>query len=76
MADVRLEDLRVVIFGAGSAGTGVADQISDAIATETGKNKAEASKQIWCVLTAPYLNETNQADGVSRAGASTSPASS
>lgn len=41
--------LRVVIFGSGSAGMGVSDQISDAIATEVGIGKAEASKQIWFV---------------------------
>lgn len=44
---VKLTDLKVVIFGAGSAGTGIADQIRDAIATDSGKSKEEAAKQIW-----------------------------
>lgn len=49
VSQVKLEDVRVVIFGSGTAGTGIADQISDAIATETQKSKDEASKQIWYV---------------------------
>ncbi|CAI7633896.1 unnamed protein product [Penicillium glandicola] len=49
ISQVKLEDVRVVIFGSGTAGTGIADQISDTIATETGKSKDEASKQIWCI---------------------------
>lgn len=42
-----MEDVRVVIFGAGTAGTGIADQIADTIATETQRPKSEASQQIW-----------------------------
>ncbi|PYH90600.1 NADP+-dependent malic enzyme [Aspergillus ellipticus CBS 707.79] len=49
VSDVKLEDVRVVCFGSGSAGTGIADQISDAIATEAGKSKEDAMKQIWCI---------------------------
>ena len=45
----KLEDIRMVIFGSGSAGTGIAEQVRDAIATETSKSKEEAGKQIWCV---------------------------
>lgn len=48
-AKVEWDDARFVMFGSGTAGTGIADQISDAIAQETGKSKEEASKQIWCV---------------------------
>jgi malate dehydrogenase (oxaloacetate-decarboxylating) len=44
-----MKELRVVCFGAGSAGTGIADQIRDAIAVESGKSKEEAGQQIWCV---------------------------
>lgn len=47
VSNVKLKDVRVVCFGAGSAGTGIADQISDAIATEAGIDKGEAMKQIW-----------------------------
>ncbi|KAJ9666325.1 NAD-dependent malic enzyme, mitochondrial [Coniosporium apollinis] len=49
VSKVKYEDLRVLCFGAGTAGTGIADQIMDAIALETDKSKEEAGKQIWCV---------------------------
>jgi malate dehydrogenase (oxaloacetate-decarboxylating) len=49
VSKVALKDVRVVCFGAGSAGTGIADQISDAIATESGREKADAMKQVWCI---------------------------
>ncbi|KAF1981655.1 hypothetical protein K402DRAFT_385981 [Aulographum hederae CBS 113979] len=49
VSKVPMEELRLVAFGAGSAGTGIADQIKDAIAVESGKSKEEAAKQIWCV---------------------------
>ena len=47
MGGIKLEDARVVVFGSGSAGTGIAEQLADTIATETHKSKEEASKQIW-----------------------------
>jgi malic enzyme len=43
-------DLRMVVFGAGTAGVGIADQVRDAIATERGISKDEAAKQIWYVM--------------------------
>ncbi|KAK4554241.1 NAD-dependent malic enzyme, mitochondrial [Recurvomyces mirabilis] len=49
VAKLEMKDLRVLAFGAGTAGTGIADQIRDAIAVESGKSKEEAVKQIWCV---------------------------
>ncbi|KAL3462015.1 hypothetical protein BJX64DRAFT_299816 [Aspergillus heterothallicus] len=49
VSDVALKDVRVVCFGAGSAGTGIAAQISDAIATESNISKGDAMKQIWCI---------------------------
>ncbi|KAJ5559081.1 Malic enzyme NAD-binding, partial [Penicillium sp. DV-2018c] len=49
VSQVKLEDVRIVIFGSGTAGTGIADQVADTIATETRKSKDEASKQIWCI---------------------------
>ena len=42
-----LTELKVVIFGSGSAGTGIADQIRDAIVAKTGKTNEEARLQIW-----------------------------
>lgn len=42
-------DIRVLMFGAGTAGTGIADQIADAIAVEVQKDKSEAYKHIYCM---------------------------
>jgi malate dehydrogenase (oxaloacetate-decarboxylating) len=47
VSKLKLEDMRMVIFGAGTAGTGIADQVRDAIAADSGKSKEEAAKQIW-----------------------------
>lgn len=44
-----LQDLRMVVFGAGSAGVGIADQVRDAIASERKISKDEAAMQIWLV---------------------------
>lgn len=49
ISKVKMQDLRVVCFGAGSAGTGIADQIRDAIAVESGKSKVEALEHMWCI---------------------------
>ena len=46
---VKLEELRVVIFGAGTAGCGIAEQIQAAIATKAGKEKDQVADQIWYV---------------------------
>ena len=43
-----LRSQRVVIFGAGTAGVGVADQICDAM-VRGGLSKKDAVKRIWCV---------------------------
>ena len=44
---LKLTEMRMVIFGSGSAGIGIADQVRDAIAAESGKSKEDAAKQIW-----------------------------
>lgn len=44
---LKLPDIKLVIFGAGSAGVGIADQVRDAIATEGNISHEEAAKQIW-----------------------------
>ncbi|PBP18800.1 putative malate dehydrogenase [Diplocarpon rosae] len=46
---LKLRDMRLVIFGSGTAGTGIADQVRDAIAADCNIPKEEAAKQIWCV---------------------------
>jgi malate dehydrogenase (oxaloacetate-decarboxylating) len=43
-----LRNQRIVIFGAGTAGIGIADQIRDAMVRE-GLSGEEASRHIWCV---------------------------
>ncbi|KAJ1707440.1 NAD-dependent malic enzyme [Aspergillus flavus] len=49
VSNIGLADVRVVVFGSGSAGTGIAKQVADTIATDTGRTKQEASAQIWCL---------------------------
>ncbi|KAF7504580.1 hypothetical protein GJ744_002075 [Endocarpon pusillum] len=49
VSGVKLTDMRMLVFGSGSAGMGIADQVRDAVATESDKTKEEAAKQIWCV---------------------------
>jgi len=44
----RLRNQRVVIFGAGTAGIGIADQIRNAMVAE-GLSPLEASRRFWCV---------------------------
>ncbi|KAK5992597.1 NAD-dependent malic enzyme [Cladobotryum mycophilum] len=45
----KLKDIRLVIFGAGSAGAGIADQVRDAMAVEGHASHEESSKQIWLI---------------------------
>lgn len=45
----KLSDLRMVVFGAGTAGVGIADQVRDAIVTEYGISTEEAAQKIWYV---------------------------
>lgn len=47
VSDTKWDEARFVMFGAGTAGTGIADQIKDAISQRTGKSTEEAGKQIW-----------------------------
>jgi len=44
---LKLTDIRMVIFGSGSAGTGIADQVRDAMAEMAGIDKEEATEKIW-----------------------------
>lgn len=55
----KLTDIRMVVFGAGSAGVGIADQVRDAIATEGSISQAEAAKQIWYVSSPPPLTSNS-----------------
>jgi malate dehydrogenase (oxaloacetate-decarboxylating) len=47
VSGTRWEEARFLMFGSGSAGTGIADQIKDAISEHTGKSDEEAGQQIW-----------------------------
>lgn len=47
VSELKLTDMRMVVFGSGSAGTGIARQVRDAIAAESEKSKEEAANQIW-----------------------------
>jgi malate dehydrogenase (oxaloacetate-decarboxylating) len=48
VAHGRLRDQRFVIFGAGTAGCGVADLIVEAM-TSDGLSREEAARRFWCV---------------------------
>ncbi|KAF5027725.1 hypothetical protein F66182_209 [Fusarium sp. NRRL 66182] len=45
----KFKHLRMVVFGSGSAGLGIADQVRDAIATEGNMSHEGAAKQIWLI---------------------------
>ena len=49
VSNLSMKDMRLVIFGSGTAGMGIADQVRDAIASESGKPLEDCAKQIWCV---------------------------
>lgn len=48
VAQTRARDQRVVIFGAGTAGVGIADQIRSTMVAD-GLSDDEATRRIWCV---------------------------
>ncbi|RYP55710.1 hypothetical protein DL771_012451 [Monosporascus sp. 5C6A] len=54
----KLGDVRMVIFGAGTAGVGIADQVRDTISEEKSIGKEDAAKQIW-LIDKPGLLTTN-----------------
>uniref|UniRef100_A0A060T848 ARAD1D04114p n=1 Tax=Blastobotrys adeninivorans TaxID=409370 RepID=A0A060T848_BLAAD len=49
VSGLRLGDLRVLVYGSGSAGTGIADQIAKGIAADKGISRKEAHSQIFCM---------------------------
>jgi malate dehydrogenase (oxaloacetate-decarboxylating) len=51
-----LRDQRVVIFGAGTAGMGIADQLRDAMVLD-GLDREVAIRRVWCVDRAGLLTE-------------------
>ena len=47
---LKLTDMRTVIFGSGTAGTGIAEMVRDAISADTEMSKHDAAKQIWWAI--------------------------
>lgn len=45
---IPMRDQQIVVFGAGTAGMGIADQLRDAIAAD-GRSTAEATAQVYCL---------------------------
>ncbi|KAI9758600.1 MAG: hypothetical protein M4579_002976 [Chaenotheca gracillima] len=45
----ELSGLKMVVFGSGTAGIGIADQVRDAISAECNVSKDHAARQIWCI---------------------------
>ncbi|MCR6875813.1 hypothetical protein NHG41_32850 [Bacillus thuringiensis] len=46
---VPLSEHRVVVFGAGTAGIGIADQVRDAM-VRVGVSEEESYKRFWCII--------------------------
>ncbi|MED2765517.1 oxaloacetate-decarboxylating malate dehydrogenase [Bacillus thuringiensis] len=46
---VPLSEHRVVVFGAGTAGIGIADQVRDAMVRRVGVSEEESYKRFWCI---------------------------
>lgn len=55
----KLHDQRIVVFGAGSAGTGISDQIIDAMVRD-GLDLQEAYQRFWLIDRQGLLLETDQ----------------
>ncbi|KAI0456266.1 hypothetical protein F5B21DRAFT_156686 [Xylaria acuta] len=58
----KLQDVKLVVFGAGTAGVGIADQVRDAIASEKGISKVEAAKQVWLIDKPGLLTTDSELD--------------
>jgi len=57
LAKLDPADVKLVFFGAGSAGIGVADMIVSFISLRTGKSQEEARKQFWFVDSRGMITE-------------------
>ena len=54
----ELEDQRIVVFGFGTAGLGIADGIRSALMSEGGLTSEEARKCFWCGRITQYSVDT------------------
>src|SRR5215469_3274103 len=61
-ADTRWRDQRVVVFGGGTAGIGIADQIHDQMVRD-GLDPSQATRQIW-IVDLPGLLTDDMLDGM------------
>ncbi|MEU5029167.1 NAD-dependent malic enzyme [Streptomyces milbemycinicus] len=48
VSGVRMRDQRLVVFGAGTAGVGIADQLRDAMVRD-GADRGQATAQVWLI---------------------------
>ncbi|KAH7101807.1 hypothetical protein BKA62DRAFT_702362 [Auriculariales sp. MPI-PUGE-AT-0066] len=62
----RLADQRIIIYGAGTAGLGIALQIRDAMVIMDGMSKEEASKLFWMVDKNGLITEKLREEGKTR----------
>jgi malate dehydrogenase (oxaloacetate-decarboxylating) len=58
VTESRLEDQRILVFGAGSAGTGISDQIVDAM-VKNGLSRKEAYQRFWLIDKQGLLLQTD-----------------
>lgn len=58
VTQIKLEDHRIVVFGAGSAGTGISDQIVDAM-VRAGLTPEEAYQRFWLIDRQGLLQESD-----------------
>jgi malate dehydrogenase (oxaloacetate-decarboxylating) len=49
ISNVKFTDMRMLVFGSGSAGCGIAEQVQAGIAAEAGTSKEGTKQNIWCI---------------------------
>lgn len=49
ISHVSLSEMRMVVFGSGSAGCGIAEQVQAGIAAEASESKEKTKRNIWCI---------------------------
>ena len=60
----KLSDQRYVVFGAGSAGLGIATQLRDAIVSADGLSREDANKKFWLIDREGLLHDKLQIQGL------------